>query len=295
MEREESNRRAKANQKNASLSTGPKSEHGKAVVRWNALKHGIFSREILIRKGDGKENKAEYDRLAESFWKDLQPEGEFEEVLVDRIVACCWRLKRVLRYETAVLRRQLDTAEMDEHNQTVGRLESAILMNRYGGAKKKLIKTSVGIDFLMRILAEAREGLMASRAIDDKVHQKLVEYFGNDEGSIVAAYSRYLIEDMRPDDQENDTPDIKEDTEESKEAREKLLGAISEEEERLESHLESVLKIEQLKSESHIASLYLPPKESADQIMRYETTLERQLYHAIASLRESQRRRQTNI
>jgi len=292
MEREESNKRAKANRKKASL--GPRSEQGRAAVKWNALKHGLFSREVLIRKGDGKENKAEYDELAESMRKDLQPNGEFEEVLVDRIIACCWRLKRVVRYETAVLRSHLDTAVMDEHNQTVHRLEGAILMNRYGGAKKELIKTSVGIDFLMRILAEAREGLIAGGVVDKRVHERMVEYFGSDEGSIAAIYSSYLSEAALPNNLKTDASANAEDTGKRSEAREKMLGAISDEEERLESCLEFILKIEQLKSESHIASLYLPQKGSADQIMRYEAALERQMNHSIVMLKELQRRHRTS-
>ena len=49
-----------ANKKNALVSTGPKSSEGKAKVANNAIKHGIFAREIIITKGDAPENMQEY-------------------------------------------------------------------------------------------------------------------------------------------------------------------------------------------------------------------------------------------
>jgi hypothetical protein len=47
-----------ANRKNSLKSTGPKTPQGKAVVRYNALKHGILAREAVITEGDGREERA---------------------------------------------------------------------------------------------------------------------------------------------------------------------------------------------------------------------------------------------
>jgi hypothetical protein len=44
-----SDKKAQANRRNALQSTGPKTPEGKAAVRWNALKHGLLSKESLCR------------------------------------------------------------------------------------------------------------------------------------------------------------------------------------------------------------------------------------------------------
>ena len=44
-----------ANRRNAKLSTGPKTEAGKGVVAKNSLKHGVFSKQILL-EGESKKD-----------------------------------------------------------------------------------------------------------------------------------------------------------------------------------------------------------------------------------------------
>ena len=65
----------KSNRENALKSTGPKSQKGKTIVKWNALKHGLLSKEIVIETGDGKESKAEFKALLTQLHQDLQPQG----------------------------------------------------------------------------------------------------------------------------------------------------------------------------------------------------------------------------
>ena len=52
-----------ANKQNALVSTGPVTAEGKAVVSQNAVKHGIFVRDLIISSGDGKENEQEYREM----------------------------------------------------------------------------------------------------------------------------------------------------------------------------------------------------------------------------------------
>ena len=46
------NKQARANRRNARKSTGPKTQKGKAVVRLNALKHGLLPQEVLLPNED---------------------------------------------------------------------------------------------------------------------------------------------------------------------------------------------------------------------------------------------------
>jgi len=49
-------KQVEANKQNALVSTGPVTAEGKALVSQNAVKHGIFARDLIITSGDGKED-----------------------------------------------------------------------------------------------------------------------------------------------------------------------------------------------------------------------------------------------
>lgn len=67
------------------------------MTRLNALKHGLLSREVLL----AGENGAALAELEERLVAELQPQGELERILVDRIQSSVWRLKRAPRVERA--------------------------------------------------------------------------------------------------------------------------------------------------------------------------------------------------
>ncbi len=62
-----SQRQMEANRRNAISSTGPRTVEGKARSSRNALKHGIFAQEVVIRDGDGAEDPAEFEALLNEF------------------------------------------------------------------------------------------------------------------------------------------------------------------------------------------------------------------------------------
>jgi hypothetical protein len=93
-----SEKQDKANRQNAKKSTGPKTPQGKAAVRFNAAKHGLLSEETLLPGEDG----AALEELAERLRAELRPAGDLEGLLVERIVAAHWRLRRLGRVEAGV-------------------------------------------------------------------------------------------------------------------------------------------------------------------------------------------------
>lgn len=97
-----------ANRQNAQLSTGPVSLEGKAVVSRNAIKHGIFAKDLVINRGDGREDELEYYELLNELKIDLTPIGCMETTLVEKIAVNYWRLRRLVRHETGVIRKGLD-------------------------------------------------------------------------------------------------------------------------------------------------------------------------------------------
>ena len=108
----------KANKENALVSTGPVTAKGKALVSQNAVKHGIFAKDLIITTGDGKEDEREYRELLEGLIASLNPSGQMERLLVEKIAVDYWRLRRVLRFETGSIRKTLDMAISDYYNKT---------------------------------------------------------------------------------------------------------------------------------------------------------------------------------
>jgi hypothetical protein len=94
-----SDKQAQANRRNALKSTGPNTPEGKAVVRYNAIKHGLLSEDVVLVPG---EDEAALRELGELLREELQPVGELENLLVDRISAAHWRLRRLNRVEAGL-------------------------------------------------------------------------------------------------------------------------------------------------------------------------------------------------
>ena len=102
-----SERKIAANRRNAAKSTGPKTAAGKSVSRWNALKFGLWAREVVISGGRGREDSTEFQALLAQLEQDLQPVGILEQMQVERIAVCYWRLKRAARAEVGEIRKRI--------------------------------------------------------------------------------------------------------------------------------------------------------------------------------------------
>src|SRR5262244_3518052 len=94
-----SERQKAANQANASHSTGPKTPEGKAAVRFNAFRHGLLARDVVV---PGEDADA-FEKLRNQARANLSPVGPIEDFLVDRVVNGMWRLQRLGRAESALL------------------------------------------------------------------------------------------------------------------------------------------------------------------------------------------------
>jgi len=117
-----SDAKIEANRRNAAKSTGPKTAEGKASSKMNALKHGLLSEAALLPD----ENEDQFDAFREGMLRQLQPVGELEELLADRVVATAWRLLRAARIEVQVLERnqynlpRADLMARGGHHEDVG-------------------------------------------------------------------------------------------------------------------------------------------------------------------------------
>jgi len=82
-----------ANQSNAQLSTGPKSESGKAASSQNNFKYGLTGSSFTVLEF---ENQDEYDRVLCGLRFEHQPATMTESILVEKMAQSYWLSKRAL-------------------------------------------------------------------------------------------------------------------------------------------------------------------------------------------------------
>lgn len=99
--------------------SGPKTDEGKDVSKYNALKHGLLTKEVLL---EGEDTQA-LQKLTQSVYEQLNPIGQIEVLLTDRIISNFWRLRRAIFVETATMKWYQEDLNMfpigqDEEQQT---------------------------------------------------------------------------------------------------------------------------------------------------------------------------------
>jgi hypothetical protein len=88
-----------ANRRNAQRSTGPVTELGKGIAKFNALKHGMTASTAVLPY----EDPISYAELRESFVASYKPANAVEAALVETVANSYWRLLRIRRVETATI------------------------------------------------------------------------------------------------------------------------------------------------------------------------------------------------
>ncbi len=98
-----------AKKKNSQKSTGPRTAKGKKAVSQNAVKHGFFTREAVVRD----EDQAAFDLYREAMLAEMGPVGVMESSLAERVASLSWRLRRAERMQDQALRMQLWSDMLD--------------------------------------------------------------------------------------------------------------------------------------------------------------------------------------
>ena len=96
---QQSAQRTEINRVNSRHSTGPRTEAGKQRSKLNALRHGLTSQSVLLPT----EDPAAYQKHAQEFLNEYQPQGPTELQLVQDLIDTSWRLNRVPAIEAELL------------------------------------------------------------------------------------------------------------------------------------------------------------------------------------------------
>jgi hypothetical protein len=87
-----------ANRANSQLSTGPRTQQGKAKSSLNAIKNGLTGSTVLLPGDDA----ALYERHASRFFAEFKPCGERETELVQSLTDAQWRINRIPALEMGI-------------------------------------------------------------------------------------------------------------------------------------------------------------------------------------------------
>jgi hypothetical protein len=270
-----------ANRANARKSTGPKTAEGKAMSRMNALKHGILAREVVLRGEDTSEREGEFQSMHRQFWEHLAPVGPVETMLVERMVTTYWRLHRVLiaeRGETAcsVGESRLKVERLDQ-----GRVWSAL-------QKGDLESSASGMLCVMEALRGVRKSVEEEGELTEAELQRVTSAFGGRLNPVATALQK-IREDAREMVGEWPKDALK------VQRRERVLDFIDRELARCERKLPAIEERERHEEQARRDASFLPTAAVVDKILRYEGSLERQLYRAMNQLERLQRARRGEV
>lgn len=271
-----------ANKANALKSTGPKTPEGLAVSKMNALKSGIWSKVVLVQGLNFKENSRELETLCERFWQEYKPVGPTEEMLVDTIVRTHWRLRRALRAESGEIALSVDEGQWERSRRPPHWSWTESHGASQGDPVSDMNDSAEGNSLMALWLDEIRVQVEKNGGLTEAATK--IPFFGKPN-----RLSRELEALRLRLSQNSDGASA---AMSRAEIKAQALRAIDLKLERLESRKAHCAEREAAEEAARQAAAVLPSPEVLDKIMRYETTLQRQLYRAMNQLERIQRMRQ---
>ncbi len=259
-------RKIEANRQNSLKSTGPNTPRGKTYSRRNAIKHGLFTRHWADFFMVGEDSQ-EYDELLGDLFDEHRPAGREEELEVERITVCWWKLKRVSRYDNSVNRvaaRDLGTKELArqrEYCETRDKQDEATILELKNieneieatdvvppGLKERIFAMSPGLAALWSTLERTAENSMKKLDLPEPSEELSLEERTPILAVCTIGHAIRLLEELQ---------------------KARNIGVM----------------------EVATAQHLIPDREVLDRILRYETAIERNLGRALDRLERLQRRR----
>ncbi len=265
-------------------STRPKSNAGRALTHFNALRHGLTSGANVVA---GVESHEEWDAHRAATVADLAPSGAVETLLAERVASLAWRLKRVERYESESISVARERVDRD-----FARREDAI----WKGEAKSVVEAEEMaedarrcLDIIESLLHVPPETPLASADVE-AILGELAEHAGKDEGddlmdgipqpepgerwtagALIAAFKAIAARDG--------------------DAFEEMLAEMLVRAAVVANGMQ--VKVARIAEEiDHLRrERLLPDAPTLDRIIRYETALNRMLYQALGQLEAMQSRR----
>lgn len=184
---------------------GPKTRAGKEIAKWNALKHGVCSPQIVL-PGDPHETREQFQAFLEALWQDQKPEGVMEELLLEQIALCAWRLARCLRAEAGEVQQRRAAARLELAWHRWQAFQDALAFTDPRQARQTLWTTVLGLSHLQAVcrwaLNQEQLSETARRYLKDRLGldpDRLKEELGRIETWLEAAKEKEEAEDRNLD------------------------------------------------------------------------------------------------
>lgn len=255
---------------------GPRTAKGKEKSKYNALKHGIFSKVVLLED----ESKAEYTELIRGLLDDFQPVGKFEEGLVEILAVTRWRQRRLIMAETLEIEgaRVLCFSEAELREQE----EADKLMHESsdGGLITRIANPTI----LVNCLRWLRSLKLITEATFDhpSAHEILRHLYGS--YGLFLTYRIHVFSFRAPENQRVD-----EGLPSQEKSKAIFLSELDQEIERLSCHLEAHSDLRTARLELESRRQVLPDSRRLDQLIRYSASLERTFDRTLSQLERAQR------
>lgn len=272
-----------ANRQNALRSTGPRTATGKAWSRMNALKHGLLSRQIVVRSRQCPENTKEFRELHQRLSEQLEPVGAMEELLVEQIVTSYWRLKRALVAESG----EITLVKNRDHDEQAKPKDIKLLwmtLQMSNDPFTEMTGSVAGITMLLAWLKDLRSQAAASGDVTEADVRKFLI-------TKEALPNRLSLGLDRLRTELRETPEGLSEEALRNRNRERIAQRIDLEVLRLENLKQDRLDRDAAERNARQSAAMLPATPVLDRILRYETKLERQMQRAMFQLERLQRLR----
>jgi hypothetical protein len=269
--------------------TGPRTPQGKERSKFNARKHGLFSKAVLLQD----ESRAEYDALLDGLMENLQPQGTLEIVLVENLATLLWRKRRLLQVETAEIEKAHQFVNWDLSLQN--RVDELGYANLKDSSDAKLghsnplllIRNAIEILKIHRLLYMAGDS-----QDEDKMLRTLKLMYGyQDEGPQPYGWRQMSLMLSKLLTSAELAEQGKEDSENPPDVKQIVVGAIRQEIICLAKLYDTAEEVERLRHERNVACARVPSQEVSDRLIRYEAHLSREFDRTLSHLERLQRMR----
>lgn len=294
-------KKTKANRENSQDSTGPTSPEGKARSRLNAVKWGLFSRELVVPAAGEKQE--DLNVLISGFRDQFSPPDFASAVLVDDLATTTFRLRRPVRCENAEIRKQCNTAACRrslEKIAEVGSLKARFIRDSAAlcttaprspdrlafslsleKTRRQLEQTSTGLEFLLEQIEGVQKVLERDGYLSAQNEVLLIDACGIEDKEIKSALSLNQIAKAEMEKFKKDGEADKTTFEQNKRWFSELLKSKMKTMRAMKKAIET---LESAEEEAYLASLAMPPAEALEKIHRAEAHLRRNFYKTLNAL-----------
>lgn len=276
-----------ANQANALLSTGPITAEGKAIIASNAIKHGIFTKDLIVSSSMGQENEAEYEEVLSNLISCLAPRNQMENLLVEKIAIDFWRLRRTIRFETGSISKNINVILKSHYS--YGNRDNSELDEEIQYTTERIDWNSAYVECLQKNEVTFDRPTWSGKDIESDINEdfyliaRSLPNLSSDEQNRLYEGKFTFIELV--------TFLKKHGHSKTEKISAKLVEIYSDQNQHLEEKIE---ELERKKSSNLSADKLnctlgmIPPEDSADKILKYERSIQKSIFQNLVLLKKLQ-------